>query len=584
MNSLKSVAPTDDLDNFIKFLFDGLEGYAYLVAKEPGVAESWNQEFFEYPGQAEFLARTIRTASPTFEVYLAPALYKSNENSRKENVKASNVVWTEFDGNAPSWEGFAGPPSLIIQSSNEGHDHVYWRLAEPITDVQALEDVNRRITYNLQADSSAWDATQVLRPPGTINHKRDGKRVFVKSDTDVSYDLDLFDNLAPAPDQVEPQLWTLAEIPDVSDVILRHSFSEDVVQLLKRDLSKINDRSASLMNLAYSCCQLGLADVEVFVMLRMADDRWGKFVGRRDRDRRLAHIISVARNKYPGTTNDSEVSEDSVFAFDYKTFLATEIELDWVLEGMLMEGGNMLMAGQSGVGKTQLSLQFMTHIAMGKDYLGYTVPTPKKILFLSLEMGHPDLQVFVKQQDLALSEPDRDILEQNLIIIPHGEAWPLNLPVGQERLLKLIEHLQPDGIFVDSIGSAILGNINSQEVVQQYTNFVDSVKKKYELFWWAIHHNRKAAPGQKTQGQDDVYGDQYLVNRASSVYGVSRAKDGLIRMSNFKNRLAPQEPTYLIERTEHLGFKRTSQEVTDQIANQLIIKDDINAPLGPFGL
>lgn len=221
-----------------------------------------------------------------------------------------------------------------------------------------------------------------------------------------------------------------------------------------------------------------------------------------------------------------------------------------------MEQGNMLFTGPSGIGKTQFSLQAAKHIALGKDYLHYKIANPKKIVLLSLEMGHPDLQVFLRTQDTALTDDERDTLADNLIVIPHGEAWPLNVPGGQEQLLRIIEEYEPDGIFVDSIGSAIIGNINSQEVVQNYTNFVDSVRKKYGLFWWAIHHNRKSTiQGPKVTTQDDVYGDQYLVNRASSVYTMVPAKNSGIRLINLKQRMWSAEEHKFFRRNEVLDFE-----------------------------
>ncbi len=254
MNQPVSVPNDTDLDNFIEFLFDGIEGYAYLVAKAPDNKAEWNQQFFEWPAQADFLKQTIRKVTSTYEVFIAPALYKTDENAQRENVKVTNVVWADFDGNAPDWEGFAGPPSLTIQSSIEGHNHVYWRLNSPLTDVEVIEDYNRRIAYNFQADGSGWDATQVLRPPTTLNHKRSAA-VTVLSASDYSYDCALFESLGAAPAQLETSSWQLGQLPDPQTVILKYPFTPDLIALLGKDKSEIKDRSASLMNLAYGCCQ-----------------------------------------------------------------------------------------------------------------------------------------------------------------------------------------------------------------------------------------------------------------------------------------------------------------------------------------
>ena len=196
----------------------------------------------------------------------------------------------------------------------------------------------------------------------------------------------------------------------------------------------------------------------------------GKFKNRKNRDKYLANIIVKARQKYPEPTEDV-IDPNSLFIWDYQSFLDSEITIDWVIEGMLMEQGNMLMAGPSGVGKTQLTLKFMQHVALGKDFLHYKIAKPMKVLFLSLEMGHAELQIFMRSQDKDFTESERALLAENLNIIALGESWPLNQREGQERLVQVMDSVRPSGLFVDSIGSAIIGNINSSDVVQPFTNF-----------------------------------------------------------------------------------------------------------------
>lgn len=551
---------SSELDSFIDFLYKGIEGYVYLAASDRSEENDWKQQFFIYPEEVDKLKSTIKTASKSHEVYIGPALYKTDKNSLRSNIKISNVVWTEFDGNAPEWTE-ANEPSYIIQSSSELNQHVYWRLNEPVSDVNALEDVNRRITFNMGADSSAWDATQVLRPPETWNYKRDTPvgTMFAQG---AVYDIEVFNQLAPAPEALDLD-WELTVLPSVDDVILKYSFTPDMVRLLKADKSDIKDRSESLMNLAYGCAQMGLTNNELMCILVLADDRWEKFKGRKDRMKRLAHIITIARNKYP----DYEEGDDGLpftLAYGFQEFLNTDIEVNWVIEPMLMEQGSMLMVGPSGVGKTQMALQIMIHAAIGEDYLHYKMlGNPKKILFLSLEMGHGELKVFVEAMAGALTDPQKELLEQNFILVPHGEPWFLNTLEGQNQLIQLIEEFEPDGILVDSIGSAVTGNISSDDTIQPYTQFNDRIRKKYGVFWFAIHHMRKAGDGQPDQ--DDVYGNQYLLNRSTSTYAMLRAKNDTIRIKNFKNRLAAREDDFYVTRDENLVFHDANDSITEKI-------------------
>lgn len=564
---------TTSLQDFVDFLYNGLEGLVYVAAMEPEKPETWQQEFFKYPQDQDKLIRTIRGANKTHEVYLSPSIWAAPK-AQREYWKASNVVWTEFDGNTPDFEGAV--PTLIVQSSEESHTHVYWRLSEPVTSVDTLEDINRRITYNMGADSSAWDAVQVLRPPSTINHKHGGLPVFVRSNNLTAYDVSIFEELAPAPEQVNVE-WEVSALPDPQTVIFRHAFTPDIIQLLNKPKHEIKDRSGSLMNLAYGCAQMGMTDNEIMVMLTLADDKWEKFSRRRDRMKRLAHIIMVARNKYP-EQNDSS-ADDLIMVMGFQSFLATEIEIDWILEGFLMERGMMLLVGPGGIGKTQFTLQALIHIALGKDWLHYKAGNPKKVLFLSLEMGHGELKIFLEAMSKALDPEEQALLEQNLLIIPLGEPWPLNTLEGQAKLIEILEEFQPDGLAVDSIGSAVRGNISSDESVQPFLEFNDKIRNRYNMFTWYIHHARKQPrEGNHTLTQDDVYGNQYIFNRSSSTYMLSRAKGGNIRVKNLKQRLAKEEIDYVIARNNStLNYLVVNRDV-EKFVESLVYDPDAETP------
>jgi hypothetical protein len=167
------------------------EFYEYLWGSEPTRSEptfvyvpvehesKWTKYMFEWPRQAKgVVAHTLKWSAIKANVFFSPALFKAG-NPAKENVLGSWVLWVDFDGNAPEmWpeeeEGklYIPPPTLIVQSSIPGHEHCYWKLDKFVDDIETLEDRNRAIAYTMHADTSGWDADQILRPIHTTNHKR----------------------------------------------------------------------------------------------------------------------------------------------------------------------------------------------------------------------------------------------------------------------------------------------------------------------------------------------------------------------------------------------------------------------------
>jgi len=178
-----SDAISDELSTFFDYMWGAQPvakvTFAYLPVKENG---EWHSFMFAWPRQkAAIIRHVLKFSALGADTYFAPALFKAARPT-KENVLGSWVLWVDLDGNAaePNLSDLSVPkPTLVVQSSLEGHEHWYWHLDKFLTDPALLEDRNRALTYLLKADNSGWDADQVLRPIGTINHKR-GLPVFVK--------------------------------------------------------------------------------------------------------------------------------------------------------------------------------------------------------------------------------------------------------------------------------------------------------------------------------------------------------------------------------------------------------------------
>jgi len=95
---------------------------------------------------------------------------------------------------------FPFKPSIIILSGAGAH--LYLLLNEPAekSDIEAVEDVNRRIAHALGGDQNATEAARVLRVPGTLNHKYSPPRqVKLHRINDFHYELDDFSDLPQPP-------------------------------------------------------------------------------------------------------------------------------------------------------------------------------------------------------------------------------------------------------------------------------------------------------------------------------------------------------------------------------------------------
>lgn len=579
--TLTVVDGANPLPEFLSLLYGDNTGYIYVATKDSG---SFSQQFYEWPNDSVACQQFIQANAGYSEVYVAPALFASADSGLKDNVKGSQVVWAEFDGNAPDVSKLPDTipaPSIRIISSEAGHEHWYWRLAQFTTDTDSLERINRALAYHLGADASGWDANQILRPPGTLNHKRNKPVNFIEVSDEV-YSVDAFASWE-APERINDQL-IQEVIPDAFDVAMAYAWPTQASNLYRQRDIPPGQRSSALMQLGYFCGEMGMSNAEIYSVIRNADDRWGKFKDRSDRDRRLLDLISKVRIKYPlGGTRLEGVAPIELEVYGLKALLAKEVQVEWVIEGLLQKQGSMLLTGPSGVGKTQLSLRFAMSLALGHPYLGFSVDAPHRIMFLSLEMGLADIKYFLSQMAENLNDDEMEVLQENLLIVPVGTSIYLDKEAEQKRLESLINEHRPDGIMYDSLGSTTADELSSETVVKAITDWDAIVRQKFDVFSWFIHHQRKAqAQNKKPKTLADVYGSQYITARATSVYCFWREMEQL-ELICLKKRLARMDDPVRIERHGHLDFMRAVGTELKHLPGEKV-EAEFNDPEPPEGV
>lgn len=574
MTELHLVETKGELDNYLKFLFEGLDGYVYIARcsrNEKFERTGWTQHFFKYPEDLVKITSFIKVSVE--DVYVSPSIY-SSQKAEKSDFKSSNVIWTELDDGrtlqiatpgTKDWDIYDCPmPSLRIQSGFPGNEHWYWRLLDPITSAEHLESINRGLAYTFKADQSGWDATQVLRPPDTINFKYSQhpmtKVLYSGYEEHLESSFNKLEPIAP-PVEIYANV-----IPDVLTTVLKYAFSEQAVSLFQ-SLPGEGTRSTSLMSLGYLCAEMGMSDVEIFSVVRNADDRWGKFKGRTDRNRRLSDLVTRVREKI--TYPSSHRFQDNSFGF--RSFLESNRDLEWILPGLLDKAGYMLLTGPSGVGKTQWSLRWAINLALGKEFLGVPIDKPHKVIFFSLEMGHTSLKFFLQQMAIHLTDEELQTLEENFLVLPLGEAMYLDGKEDQKYFESMVSLHKPEVVFVDSLGSSTAGEL-SESTVKLIMDFNDKIRQTYSVATWFIHHNRKAqSDNKKPNKMSDVYGGQYIVNRATTVLCLWPYTDK-IEIIELKKRLSELGNNWFIRRTDNLNFIRLAEVTLGKLKEELVFK------------
>jgi RepB DNA-primase N-terminal domain len=96
------------------------------------------------------------------DVYFCPHGF-SHAKRRKQFAVPPHCLYADLDEVNP--EAISWVPTIAIESSPGRYVGIW------LTDEPTSEQLNRRLTYAIGADRGGWDFTQVLRVPGTLNHK-----------------------------------------------------------------------------------------------------------------------------------------------------------------------------------------------------------------------------------------------------------------------------------------------------------------------------------------------------------------------------------------------------------------------------
>jgi hypothetical protein len=101
----------------------------------------------------------------------------------KDHIGRFGAAWVDLDLRVDTPDASAilaklthlpVPADLTLLS---GHGiHAYWLYQSPVSDLLQAEYINRCIGYQLGADN-CWNGDRILRPAGTLNHKRGGVAV-----------------------------------------------------------------------------------------------------------------------------------------------------------------------------------------------------------------------------------------------------------------------------------------------------------------------------------------------------------------------------------------------------------------------
>lgn len=334
---------------FFTYLFgEDQEGYLCIATASKKTAQ-FRQHFFRWPNDRDKVSNFIDGYVRDNNIWFCTSLLERAER-KKDACISGSLVWSDLDY-VPDPDKIEPPPSCLVESSPSRYQ-AYWRLEQEMPpDVQ--EDFSRRLAYQIRADKSGWDLTQLLRVPYTFNMKYvTPHEVMIHYARETLVPVEVFDEL-PDPELPHDIATTIEDmpaiegLPDVKSVIYAYRFelqklSDNFLTLFNREPPQDADWSRMMWRLINLCSEIGMTKEEMFVIALNAkcnkyerDNRptsylWREIVKASTANDNMLMLLKegIKPLEMPRLIDEDEIEEDSL-VLEYKKWgeVATDAPL-----------------------------------------------------------------------------------------------------------------------------------------------------------------------------------------------------------------------------------------------------------------
>lgn len=317
----------DNRRGFFEFILGQDKGYlrvAYLNAR----TRHWQEQYYSYPDSLNDVLEDIDTNVLTCNVYFCPTLFNEPKGV-KANITHSKVIWSDLD--TCHWERMKVEPTIVLETSPKRFQ-AFWVLNDLSLAVD-IEPINKAIAYyhaDQGADRSGWDLTQMLRVPGTKNHKYIPDLFDVKIahvDPNNTYALSDF-ALYPTAEETDivdfPEITGLEKYGSAADIYEQHRLSINPRAWMLYTNIPTGDWSKALWQLELLLFAAGLSREEVFLIAKESNCNKYKRDGRSDKFLWKEVCRAEIESKKPAHTPVNDGSVDAEIAWEPPDILSQD--------------------------------------------------------------------------------------------------------------------------------------------------------------------------------------------------------------------------------------------------------------------
>jgi hypothetical protein len=150
----------------------------------------------------------------------------------------------------------------------------------------------------------------------------------------------------------------------------------------------------------------------------------------------------------------------------------------------------IMLGARGGRGKTTHSIDWLIHLALGQDYLCFTIPEPIRVLIIENEGPEEAFAEKLRDRVSYLSDADRELVRDRIHV--YSFDWGgFNLAAMTDQLVAYIDEHGFDLIFGDPLDSLGIEGVGSPEDTRKFLGLMKQAGLHSRIAWWLNTHPRK---------------------------------------------------------------------------------------------
>lgn len=215
---------------------------------------------------------------------------------------------------------------------------------------------------------------------------------------------------------------------------------------------------------------------------------------------RLEGLVDDQFRRYP--PKPAQVQDGTL-----SSFLDTDEQVDWFVDGMIPTQSIGFMAGLPEACKTWLLMDLGIEVARGGMWLNKFPTKQGKVLYIDQE--RPALETRRRFRSLLNHKGARIAeIENNLTIrCWSGNRVHLNVPQSFERFDRMLTEEKPNIVLIDSFKTIHTSNELSTQDMQTIMQKLNELRAKHGCSFFFIHHETKGVHQRRKEGAEVTYLD-----------------------------------------------------------------------------